>query len=69
MMRSLAVTTTLAAAAAALAVAGTTGHAAAAPQEKESRIEDLRLGEYWFGPEIDTDDLIGKVVLVEIWGS
>ena len=32
-------------------------------------IEDLGLGAYWYGKKISTDDLKGKVVLVEIWGS
>ncbi len=33
------------------------------------RIEDMRLGEYWYGAEISQEDLVGKVVLVEMWGS
>ena len=33
------------------------------------QVEDLRLGKYWFGKQIDVKDLKGKVVLVEIWGS
>ena len=33
------------------------------------RIDDLRLGEYWYGAPLSQSDLIGKVVLVEIWGS
>ena len=32
-------------------------------------IGDLNLGTYWYGASIDKRDLIGKVVLVEIWGS
>ena len=32
-------------------------------------IGDLRLGEYWYGAQLDKRDLIGKVVLVETWGS
>ena len=32
-------------------------------------IGDLDLGTYWYGASIDKRDLIGKVVLVEIWGS
>ena len=35
----------------------------------ESQIQKLRLGEYWFGAEVKQADLVGKVVLVEIWGS
>jgi hypothetical protein len=33
------------------------------------RVEKLRLGEYWYGAQLTHDDLIGKVVLVELWGS
>jgi len=33
------------------------------------RIDDLRLGDYWYGAEISQEDLVGKVVLVEMWGS
>ena len=33
------------------------------------RIEDMRLGDYWYGAEISQEDLVGKVVLVELWGS
>ena len=32
-------------------------------------VENLRLGTYWYGAKITNKDLIGKVVLVEIWGS
>jgi hypothetical protein len=32
-------------------------------------IDDLRLGEYWYAKDITKEDLAGKVVLVEIWGS
>ena len=32
-------------------------------------VEDLRLGEYWYAQNITKKDLIGKIVLVEIWGS
>lgn len=32
-------------------------------------IADLRLGTYWYGARIETGDLLGKVVLVETWGS
>ena len=41
----------------------------AAPQEDAPRIEKLNLGTYWYGTEITKKDLLGKVVLVEIWGS
>ena len=33
------------------------------------RIEKLRLGEYWYGAPLSQADLVGKVVLVELWGS
>ena len=42
--------------------------AAAAPAG-EARLADLQFGEYWYGAEIDHADLVGKVVLVEYWGS
>ncbi|MEE9391754.1 MAG: hypothetical protein V3W41_04530 [Planctomycetota bacterium] len=32
-------------------------------------INDISLGEYWYGKQIDKRDLVGKVVLMEIWGS
>ncbi len=32
-------------------------------------VDDLRLGTYWFGARITNKDLLGKVVLVEAWGS
>ena len=37
--------------------------------EADAHIKDLSLGQYWYGAEIDKSDLLGKVVLVEIWGS
>jgi hypothetical protein len=37
--------------------------------DPKADIEDLSLGEYWYGAQIDKRDLLGKVVLVEIWGS
>lgn len=36
---------------------------------KTSWISDLQLGDHWYGAEISHDDLVGKVVLFEIWGS
>ena len=32
-------------------------------------IKDLVLGDYWFGKKITKEDLEGKVVLFEMWGS
>ena len=31
--------------------------------------EGLNLGKYWYAQQIEKEDLAGKVVLVEIWGS
>jgi hypothetical protein len=33
------------------------------------QVEDIRLGKYWYGKEINLKHLKGKVVLLEIWGS
>ena len=33
------------------------------------RVADLDFGTHWFGPELRQEDLVGKVVLVELWGS
>ena len=32
-------------------------------------IQDLNIGTYWYGAKITNKDLLGKVVLVETWGS
>ena len=32
-------------------------------------VEGVNLGTYWYGAPIDKRALIGKVVLLEIWGS
>ena len=40
----------------------------AAPPD-DITIDDLKLGTYWYGPQITKKDLLGKVVLVEIYGS
>ncbi len=31
--------------------------------------ESLSLGEHWYGPKITAKDLLGKVVLYEVWGK
>ncbi|MHC4470124.1 MAG: hypothetical protein ACYTDY_03520 [Planctomycetota bacterium] len=36
---------------------------------EEIRIDDLRLGTDWYGAKVTHEDLVGKVVLVELWGS
>jgi hypothetical protein len=52
-----------------LAAAFVLAPAAAAAPPDEIRIADLNLGEHWAGPKITKKDLLGKVVLVEIYGS
>jgi len=37
--------------------------------EPGCRVEGLNLGAYWYGAKISHEDLVGKVVLVELWGS
>ncbi len=65
-MRSL--TIVLMAAAIACAAHGRIG--AEEPKiDTSASIADLSLGKYWYGAKITNEDLIGKVVLFEIWGS
>jgi hypothetical protein len=33
-----------------------------------SAIESVRLGDHWYGPKLTTEDLKGRVVLIEFWG-
>lgn len=39
------------------------------PADANAHVDDLSLGTWWYGAQIDKRDLLGKVVLVEIWGS
>ena len=39
------------------------------PADPNAHVKDLNLGTYWYGAKLAKDDLRGKVVLVEIWGS
>jgi hypothetical protein len=39
------------------------------PAEPGARIEGVNLGEYWYGAKVTKQDLVGKVVLFEIYGS
>jgi len=39
------------------------------PADMSARVEGVRLGTYWFGAKLRHDDFVGKVVLVEVWGS
>ena len=43
--------------------------AAAEEEAPQISIKDLTLGDYWFGAKISKEDLAGKVVLFEMWGS
>lgn len=43
--------------------------AVGAAPDKKPHIGDLRMGEYWHGAQVSLDDLEGKVVLMEYWGS
>lgn len=38
-------------------------------ESSTSTIDDIGFGTHWFGPEINVEDLRGKVVLLEIWGQ
>ena len=31
-------------------------------------VKDVKLGEHWYGPQLATDDLKGRVFLLEFWG-
>ena len=55
----------------ALAYAGTLVVAEDAPSSEpvEGTVSELTLGDYWWGAKINKDDLRGKVVLWETWGS
>lgn len=45
------------------------GHGQGPVDKGPIHIDDLQLGTHWFGPELSTKQLKGKVVLVELWGS
>ena len=42
--------------------------AQAPPAQGDASVSDLKLGAHWFGPDLKTEDLKGRVVLVEFWG-
>ncbi len=44
-------------------------HGSVAEPANDARIEELHLGAYWYGAPLSQEDLVGKVVLVELWGS
>ncbi|MDA1194419.1 MAG: hypothetical protein O2894_04475 [Planctomycetota bacterium] len=35
----------------------------------QSTLAQVGLGDYWYGAKLEKEDLVGKVVLFEIWGS
>lgn len=35
----------------------------------EGTVDQIQMGEYWMGAQVAPKDLIGKVVLLEYWGS
>ncbi len=37
--------------------------------DEEHRIDNMSMGTYWYGAKIEKEDLVGTVVLLEIWGS
>ena len=39
------------------------------PAQNAAQLAELRLGDHWYAAEATHDDLRGKVVLVEYWGS
>jgi len=43
--------------------------AGAAPAPRKVTLSNLNLGTYWFGAHVTPEDLVGKVVLFELWGS
>jgi len=42
--------------------------AARAEETARTDLEQVRLGDFIYGPKVDLEDLKGKVVLVEFWG-
>ena len=52
-----------------LAAPGARAEDAPAADTSKSTIGQIELGEYWWGAEINKDDLRGKVVLWVTWGS
>jgi len=51
-----------------LALLPALGLAQAPPAQSEASVSDLKLGAHWYGPSLKTEDLKGRVVLVEFWG-
>ena len=69
LVRSLFVAAALSPWAAATPAAVTLAEAGQGTAAEDARLDELRFGTYWYGAPIGHEDLIGKVVLVELWGS
>lgn len=41
----------------------------ASPGAQAATLGSLKMGEYWYGPNLSLEDLKGRVVLVEFWGQ
>lgn len=52
-----------------LALAAFAGEGQGPGDTSRSTIDQVSLGEHWYGKKIDLGDLKGKVVLMAIWGS
>ncbi len=52
-----------------LATSGVYAEDAPEGDTSKSTIDQLDLGTYWWGVEINKEDLRGKVILWETWGS
>ncbi len=38
------------------------------PTESKSVLGSVRFGEHWYGPKLGTEDLKGRVTLIDFWG-
>ncbi len=52
----------------ALCVAASAFLPATALSQESVSIQDAKLGDYWFGPKLNAEDLKGRIVLLELWG-
>lgn len=37
-------------------------------EDSTSLLESVKIGESWYGPKLNSEDLKGRVVLIEFWG-
>ncbi|MDF1702322.1 MAG: hypothetical protein P1V36_14315 [Planctomycetota bacterium] len=52
-----------------LALAATADEGQGPGDTSKSTLGQVTLGDYWYGAKITKEDLQGKVVLFDIWGS